>query len=58
MEIYFGTVERAAPIAEGGRLVRLDWDRKQVLGEVPIYPEDPDLEDDPNPRGAVAAAAG
>ena len=38
MEIYFGTVRRTAPMAEGGHLIRLDWDRKRVLAEVPINP--------------------
>jgi hypothetical protein len=58
VELYFGTVIRAAPVKEGGRLVRLDWDNKTVLGEVPIVPTDPALDHDPNQRGNVRGCRG
>jgi hypothetical protein len=58
VDIYFGTVIRAAPVQEGGRLVRLDWDRKKVLSEVPIVPSDPALDHDPNERGNVRGCRG
>jgi len=59
MEIYFGTVHRTAPMAEGGHLIRLDWDRKQVLAEVPINPQDPHVySHDPSPRGGGRGCRG
>lgn len=58
VDLYFGTVIRAAPIREGGSLVRLDWDRKTVVREVPIVAEDPALDDDPNERGNVRGCRG
>ncbi len=51
MIIYFDTVKRKRPVKEGGELVKLDWSAKKILKAVPIYPFDPDIEDDPNPRG-------
>ena len=50
-ELVFGTVVRAAPIAKGGELVRLDWDTKTVQATVSIRPRNPTIEEDPNPRG-------
>jgi len=49
--LAFGTVVRAAPIAEGGELVLLDWATKTVEARVPIRPRNPTIEEDPNPRG-------
>ena len=49
--LAFGTVVRAAPIAEGGELVLLDWATKTVEATVPIRPRTPTIEEDPNPRG-------
>ena len=51
MLVIFGTVVRNAPVRKGGELVVLDWDRKQVLDTVPIVPDRPSLDHDPNPRG-------
>ena len=53
MDVYFGTVIRAAPVRAGGSLVRLDWDSKKILREVPIVTADPALDHDPNERGNV-----
>lgn len=58
MDVYFGTVIRAAPVREGGSIVRLDWNSKTVLREVPIVPEDPALDHDPNERGNVRGCRG
>lgn len=58
MNIYFGTVVRAAPISRGGSLFKLDWDRKEIIREVPIAPQDPTLEHDPNARGNVRGVRG
>lgn len=57
MEVYFSTVTRGAPLERGGSLVRLDWDRKQVLGEVPVHPTEPSVRD-PNPRGGARGGRG
>ena len=58
MDIYFGIVNRAAPVREGGSLVRLDWDSKSITGEVPIVPSEPSLDHDPNKRGNVRGCRG
>lgn len=58
MNVWFGTVIRAAPVRRGGSLVKLDWDRKTVVGEVPIVPDDPALDHDPNERGNVRGCRG
>ena len=50
MIVYFSTVLRAAPVEQGGELVKLDWTRKQVVARVPVVPRDPPVID-PNPRG-------
>jgi hypothetical protein len=57
VQVYFTTVRRQAPIAEGGSLVRLDWDGRRVVRSVPIIPSDPSLED-PNPRGSTRGGRG
>ena len=51
MIIYFDTVRRKRPVPEGGELVKLDWQAKKVLRAIPVFPSDPDIIDDPNPRG-------
>jgi hypothetical protein len=51
MVVLFDTVRRTRPVREGGELVMLDWNSKRVLKSLPIYPEDPDILNDPNPRG-------
>ena len=58
MHIYFGTVVRAAPVKEGGSLFKLDWDRKEIIGEVPNVPIEPTLYHDPNARGNVRGCRG
>lgn len=58
MDVYFGTIVRAAPISEGGSLFKLDWERKAIVREVPIAPTDPALEHDPNARGNVRGCRG
>jgi hypothetical protein len=58
MNIYFGTVARAAPISQGGSLFKLDWDRKEIIREVPVIPTEPDVYHDPNARGNVRGARG
>jgi len=51
MYVYFDTVKRKRPVREGGELVKVDWSAKKVIKQVPLYPTDPDIIDDPNPRG-------
>lgn len=51
MIVYFDTVRRKRPVREGGELVKLDWESKKVLAAMPLFPTEPDIEDDPNPRG-------
>jgi hypothetical protein len=58
MDIYFGTVARAAPVSEGGSLFKLDWERKTLVREVPNVPVEPSLYHDPNARGNVRGVRG
>lgn len=57
MQLYFTTVRRNAPPAEGGSLVRLDWDTQRVLGSVPMAARDPQIRD-PKPRGSTRGGRG
>lgn len=58
MIVYFDTVKRKRPVREGGELVQLDWTRKRVLKRLPIFPADPDIEHDTNPRGNTRGGKG
>jgi hypothetical protein len=51
MDVYFGTVVRSAPVERGGELVRLRWADQQLLARRAIFPENPRVDHDPNPRG-------
>jgi hypothetical protein len=58
MNIYFGTVVRGAAVNEGGSLLKLDWERKTIIGETPIIPTEPSVDHDPNARGNVRGCRG
>jgi hypothetical protein len=58
VDIYFGTIVRAARVSEGGSLFKLDWENKSIIREVPIVPTDPKLDHDPNARGNVRGCRG
>jgi len=58
LNIYFGTVTRAAPLSEGGSLFKLDWGRKTIIREIPIVPAEPSVDTDPNARGNVRGCRG
>lgn len=51
MIVCFDTVRRKRPVQDAGELIQLDWTTKKVLKSVPVFPFDPDINDDPNPRG-------
>jgi hypothetical protein len=51
MIVYFDTVRRKRTVREGGELIQLDWPSKKIINKLPIFPTDPDIENDPNPRG-------
>ncbi len=57
MIVYFSTVVRSAPADHGGELVKLDWERKEVLARVPIAATRPAVVD-PNPRGNTRGGRG
>lgn len=44
MDIFFGTVVRAASIPKAGELIKLSWDTKEVLNRSEMVPENPSLE--------------
>ncbi|MFC2172446.1 hypothetical protein ACFLU6_07415 [Acidobacteriota bacterium] len=58
MDIFFGTVVRTAPISQGGELICLDWTTKTIRSRIPIFPENPDISHDPNPRGNTRGCRG
>ncbi len=49
-EILFSTVFRYTPIDQAGELVKLDWDKKQVVNKTSVAPKTLQFVD-PNPRG-------
>jgi hypothetical protein len=51
MIIYFDTVKRKRPVKNAGELVKMDWNTKKIIKTQPLFPSDPDIEEDPNPRG-------
>jgi len=57
MIIYFSTVVRSAPLHLGGELVKLDWDRKEIVGRTQIVPSEPMIHD-LNPRGGTRGGRG
>lgn len=57
MDVFFSTIVRTAPIKQAGELVRLNWDTKQIVAKVPIFPDNPEV-DDPNPRGNTRGGRG
>ena len=58
MLVYFGTVCRGAAVRDGGELVALDWATKTVRARRSIYPDDPPVDKDPNPRGNTRGCRG
>lgn len=51
MHVYFDTVRRTRPVKEGGELIQLDWATKRIINALPIFPSEPNVPHDPNPRG-------
>lgn len=51
MLVYLSTVRRRRPVRDGGELVKVDWTTKTVVARQPLFPSDPAITDDPNPRG-------
>jgi hypothetical protein len=58
MKIFFGTVIRNAPVRKGGELVKLDWQNKKIEAKVSIFPSNPSVDFDPNPRGNTRGCRG
>jgi len=58
MIVYFSTVNRGAPINQGGELIKLDWKKKKVINRIAIFPSDPQIHEDPNPRGNTRGGRG
>ena len=55
--LVFGTV-RNAPVTHGGEIILLDWEQKKTIRKLPIYPDNPRMDDDPNPRGNARGCKG
>ncbi|MCK5057607.1 MAG: hypothetical protein KAT34_13175 [Candidatus Aminicenantes bacterium] len=51
MIVYFDTVRRKRPVKKGGELIQLDWSTKRIKKKVRLFPTDPTVKYDPNPRG-------
>lgn len=58
MIVYFSTVNRGAPIDKGGELIKLDWKNKKIIKKIAIFPSDPQIHEDPNPRGNTRGGRG
>jgi hypothetical protein len=58
MDVFFTTVVRSAPVSTGGELIKLDWELKKIVHKVPIVPIDPEISEDPNPRGNTRGGRG
>jgi len=56
--VYFSTVNRGAPIDAGGELIKLDWKNKKIIKKIAIFPSDPQIQEDPNPRGNTRGGRG
>jgi len=56
--VYFNTVRRKRPVAEAGELIKLDWNTKKIIAKVMLFPSEPDIMDDPNPRGNTRGGKG
>jgi hypothetical protein len=56
--VFFNTVRRKRPVRKAGELIKLDWNSKKILSRCVIYPTDPDILDDPNPRGNTRGGKG
>jgi len=57
MRVFLSTVVRGAPVEKAGELISLDWEKKQVLRRMPIYPSNPAV-DDRNARGGCRGGRG
>lgn len=57
VEVVFTTVVRAAPVHQGGEVVLLNWDTKDILCRRGVGPLDETL-DDPSPRGNARGGRG
>ena len=57
LSVFFTTVVRTAPLADGGELVKLDWKRKRVEARVPLFPGAPRVVEK-NPRGNARGGRG
>src|SRR6185369_5756225 len=57
MRVFLSTVARGAPVEQGGELISVDWQKKQVLKRVSIFPTDPPVYD-PNSRGSARGGRG
>ncbi|MFY0673645.1 MAG: hypothetical protein JXQ87_09575 [Bacteroidia bacterium] len=55
--VFLSTVVRAAPLDKGGQVLKLDWESKNIIKRVTIYPSDPPIVD-PNPRGGARGGRG
>ena len=50
MIAYVTVSDRAAPIAEGGCVLKINWDTKEILEQTPVIPPTPKIPDPP-PKG-------
>jgi len=57
MRVFLSTVARGAPVEQGGEIISVDWQKKQVLKRVPIFPTNPTVYD-PNSRGSARGGRG
>jgi hypothetical protein len=58
MFVYFTTVNRSAPIEQGGELIKIDWDHNRILNSTPIVPSHLTPDDLKNTRGGARGGRG
>jgi len=56
--LFVGTVIRGAPVREGGELFRIDWRNKLIERRRAVYPDNPNVDMDTNPRGNTRGCRG
>jgi hypothetical protein len=57
MRVFLSTVVRGAPAELGGELIAVDWNSRQILKRLPVFPSHPEVAD-PNSRGNARGGRG
>jgi hypothetical protein len=58
MQFVFGTVNRKHPIHDGGVIGMYDTKSRKIIRSVQVFPQNPEINFDPNPRGQTRGCRG